>query len=76
MDCQDYTAVKAEHKKVQLLRAEKRGAIKALVKHGLGIRAVARAIGCAPSTVIIELRRNTPPRKSNRGKARGYCHQY
>ncbi len=54
------------------LGAEERGAIKALVKQGLGIRAIARAIGCAPSTVTNELRRGTPPRKSNRGKAPSY----
>lgn len=59
MDCQDYTAVKAEHKKGQHLGAEERDAIKALVKQGLGIWAVARDIGCAPSTVTNELRRGS-----------------
>ena len=72
MDCQDIITCKEERKKGQHLGAEERGAIKALVKQGLGIRAIARAIGCAPSTVTNELRRGTPPRKSNRGKAPGY----
>ena len=72
MDCQDYITVKAERKKGQHLGAEERGAIKALVKQGLGKRAIARAINCAPSTVTNELRRGTHPRKSNKGKAPGY----
>ena len=72
MDYQDYITVKAERKKGQHLGAEERGAIKVLVKQGLGIRAIARAIGCAPSTVTNELQRGTPPRKSSRGKPPGY----
>lgn len=72
MDCQDYITVKAERKKGQHLGAEERGAIKVLVKQGLGIRAIAKAIGCAPSTVTNELQRGTPPRKSSRGKTPGY----
>ena len=63
-------SVNPERKKREHLGAEERGAIKALIKQGLGIRAIARAIGCAPATVINELRRGTPPRKSNRGKGR------
>jgi len=51
---------------------EDRGAIKVLKKQGLGTRAIARQIGCAPSTVTNELRRGTPTRKSNKGKAPGY----
>ena len=72
MDCQDYITVKPERKKGEHLRPEERGAIKVLRKQGLGIRAIAREVGCAPSTVTNELRRGTPPRKSNRGKAPGY----
>ena len=55
MDCQDYITVKPERKKGEHLGPEERGAIKVLVKQGLGIRAIARAIGCAPSTVTNEL---------------------
>ena len=72
MDCQDYITDSAERKKGQHLRLVERGAIKALKQEGLGIRAIARRIGCAPSTVTNELRRGTPARKSNKGKAPGY----
>lgn len=72
MDCQDYTTDSTERKKGQHLRMVERGAIKALKQEGLGIRAIARRIGCAPSTVTNELRRGTPARKSNKGKAPGY----
>ena len=54
------------------LRMEVRGAIKALRQQGLGIRAIARQVGCAPSTVTNELRRGTPARRSTRGRAPGY----
>ena len=72
MDCQDYTTILSERKKGQHLGPEERGAIKVLKEQGYGIRAIARAIGCAPSTVSNELVRGTPPRKSNKGKAPGY----
>lgn len=72
MDCQDYTTNLSERKRGQHLRMEDRGAIKALRKQGFGIRAISRAIGCAPSTVTNELRRGTPARKSKHGKAPGY----
>ena len=72
MDCKDYTTVQPERKKGQHLGPEERGAIKALKKQGYGIRAIARVIGCAPSTVSNELARGTPARKSNKGKAPGY----
>ena len=62
----------AERKKGQHLRMEERGAIKALEKQGLGVRAIARAIGCAPTTVTNELRRGTPARKSTRGRTPSY----
>ena len=68
MDCPKYSTEKAERKKGQHLRMEERGAIKALEKQGLGVRAIARAIGCAPTTVTNELRRGTPARKSTRGR--------
>ncbi len=72
MDCQDYITVKGERKKGEHLGLEERGAIKVLHKQGLGVRAISREVGCAPSTVTNELRRGTPPRKSNRGKAPDY----
>lgn len=72
MDCHHCITESAERKKGQHLRMEDRGAIKVLKKQGLGTRAIARQIGCAPSTVTNELRRGTPARKSNKGKAPGY----
>ena len=72
MDCQDYTTEFAERKKGEPLRMEDRGAIKALNREGLGVRAIARRLGCAPSTVSDELKRGTPPRKSSKGRAPGY----
>lgn len=72
MDCHHCITESAEHKKGQHLRMEDRGAIKVLKKQGLGPRAIARQIGCAPSTVTNELWRGTPARKSNKGKAPGY----
>ena len=67
MDCHHCITEYAERKKGQHLRMEDRGAIKVLKKQGLGPRAIARQIGCAPSTVTNELRRGTPTRKSNKG---------
>ena len=64
MDCQDYITESVERKKGQHLRMEERGAIKVLEKQGLGARAIARATGCAPTTVTNKLRRDTPARKS------------
>ena len=75
MDCHHYSTESAERKKGQHLRMEDRGAIKVLQKHGLGLRAIARQIGCSPSTVANELRRGTPARKSNKGKAPGLLPQ-
>lgn len=72
MDCQNYTTELPERKRGQHLGASERGAIKALVGQGLGIRAIAREIGCAPSTVTNELRRGTPPRKGLKGRVPGY----
>lgn len=72
MDCPKYSTEMAERKKGQHLRMEERGAIKALEKQGLGVRAIARAIGCAPTTVTNELRRGTPARKSTRGRTPSY----
>ena len=72
MDCHHCITESAERKKGQHLRMEDRGAINVLKKQGLGPRAIARQIGCAPSTVTNELRRGIPARKSNKGKAPGY----
>lgn len=72
MDSQDYITVPAECKKGQHLQREERGAIQHLKRQGLSNRAIAREIGCSPSTVGYELARGTPLRKSNKGREPGY----
>ena len=65
MDCQDYITELVERKKGQHLQREERGAIQQLKNAGYTNRAIARAIGCSPTTVGNELKRGTPPRKSS-----------
>ena len=72
MDCQDYITESAERKKGQHLQREERGAIQHLKNAGYTNRAIARAIGCSPTTVGNELKRGTPPRKSSKGRKPGY----
>ena len=72
MDCQDYITESVERKKGQHLQREERGAIQHLKNAGYTNRAIARAIGCSPTTVGNELKRGTPPRKSSKGRKTGY----
>ena len=72
MDCHDYITVAPERKRGQHLGQEERGAIQQLKKLGHSLRMIAQAIHCSPSTVLNELRRGTPPRKSHRGRAPEY----
>lgn len=72
MDCQDYITELVERKKGQHLQREERGAIQQLKNAGYTNRAIARAIGCSPTTVGNELKRGTPPRKSSKGRKPGY----
>ena len=72
MDCQDYITEPAERKKGQHLQREERGAIQHLKRQDYLNRAIAGEIGCSPATVANELRRGTPPRKSNKGRKPGY----
>ena len=72
MNCHHDNAKTAERKQGRHLRMEDRRSIKARRQQGLGIRAIARQVGCAPSTVTNELRRGPPTRKSTRGRAPGY----
>ena len=57
MDCQDYITESVERKKGQHLQREERGAIQHLKNAGYTNRAIARAIGCSPTTVGNELKR-------------------
>ena len=68
MDCQNYITESVERKKGQHLQREERGAIQHLKNAGYTNRAIARAIGCSPTTVGNELKRGTPPQKSSKGK--------
>ena len=72
MNCQDYITESAERKKGQHLQREERGAIQHLKRQGYSNRAIAREIGCSPSTIANELRRGTLPRKSSKGRKPGY----
>ena len=72
MDCQDYITELVERKKGQHLQREERGAIQHLKNAGYTNRAIARAIGCSPTTVGNELKRGIPPRKSSKGRKPGY----
>ena len=72
MDCQDYITELVERKKGQHLQREERGAIQHLKNAGYTNRAIARAIGCSPTTVGNELKRGTPPQKSSKGRKPGY----
>ena len=56
MDCQDYITESVERKKGQHLQREERGAIQHLKNAGYTNRAIARAIGCSPTTVGNELK--------------------
>ena len=66
MDCHDYITVEPERKRGQHLGQEERGAIQQLRKLGYSLRAIATKINCSASTVLNELRRGTPKRKSSR----------
>lgn len=72
MDCHNYITAIPERKRGQHLGREERGAIQQLKKQGYSLRAIAREINCSPSTILYELRRGTPLRKSHRGRAPEY----
>ena len=72
MDCQDYITTEPERKRGQHLGPMERGAIQELRKLGLSYRAIARKVNCAHGTVQNELKRGTPPRKSQKGRVPGY----
>ena len=64
MDYRHYITDLPERKSGQHLQREERGAIQALKRQGLSNRAIARELGCSPTTIGNELRRGTPPRVS------------
>ena len=72
MDCHDHITVESERKGGQHLGQEDRGAIEQLSKLGYSLRAIAAKIDCSASTVLNELRRGTPKRKSTKGRTPEY----
>ena len=72
MDCHDHITVESERKRGQHLGQEDRGAIEQLSKLGYSLRAIAAKIDCSASTVLNELRRGTPKRKSTKGRTPEY----
>ena len=66
MDCQDYITELVERKKGQHLQREERGAIQHLKNAGYTNRAIARAIGCSPTTVGNELNAAHRPKRAAR----------
>ena len=76
MDCHYYITELPERKRGQHLQREERGAIQALKRQGLSNRAIARALNCSPTTIGNELRRGTPLRKSNKGRAPAFPDDY
>ena len=60
MDTTNSITNTAERKRGEHLSSEDRGAIQQLKKLGYSNRAIAREIGCSPSTVGYELKRGTP----------------
>lgn len=47
------------------LTLAERGKIQALHKEGMSLRGIVKDVDCAHTTVYYELKRGTPPRKSN-----------
>ena len=62
-----FTTIYGERKRGHHLGSEERGVIQALKKLGYSNRAIARELGCSPSTVGYELKRGTP-QYSGRGR--------
>ncbi len=72
MEYSQYITNESERKTGKHLTSEDRGAIQAMKKLGCSNRKIAAYLHCSPTTVSHELKRGTPPRKSNRGKLPGY----
>ena len=74
MDQNQFNTDEAVRKSGSHLTLAERGMIQALHKKGMSLRGIAKSVGCAHTTIYYELKRGTPPRKSNRGRIpRLYC---
>ena len=71
MDQNYFNTDEAVRKSGSHLTLAERGMIQALHKKGMSLRGIAKSVGCAHTTIYYELKRGTPPRKSNRGRAPG-----
>lgn len=67
MEREQSTLLAAERKRGAHLKLDERGAIEALRKEGMSLRAIAQRLGCAHATVWNELKRGTPPKTGPRG---------
>ena len=72
MDQNQFNIDEAVRKSGSHLTLAERGMIQALHKKGMSLRGIAKSVGCAHTTIYYELKRGTPPRKSNRGRIPGY----
>ena len=68
MDQNHFNTDEAVRKSGSHLTLAERGMIQALHKEGMSLRGIAKSVGCAHTTIYYELKRGTPPRKSNRGR--------
>lgn len=66
---QEYYSTETEkRKRWKHLDAYERGQIEALKRQSKSNRAIAREIGCSPTTIGKELRNGTPEKKGSRGR--------
>ena len=72
MDQNHFYTDEAVRKSRSHLTLAERGMIQALHREGMSLRDIAKNIGCAHTTIYYELKRGTPPRKSNRGRIPRY----
>ena len=75
MDQNYFNTDEAVRKSGSHLTLAERGMSQALHKKGMSLRGIAKSVGCAHTTIYYELKRGTPPRKSNRGRIPGYTAQ-
>ena len=65
-------SIMPKHKKGKHLSLEERVIIQTRIKDGFSLRAIAREIGCSPSTISYEIKRGTV--LLYHGKHRTTCH--
>ena len=72
MDQSNFNTIQDVRKAGSHLSLEERGMIQALHRQGYSLRRIAAEVECAHTTVLYELRRGTPEKKGNRGRAPQY----